>query len=45
MYTRYEVKLQPEGHLTVVEQNRQKPHYTTGSIVRLVWQREHIVVI
>jgi putative spermidine/putrescine transport system ATP-binding protein len=45
MYTRYEVKLQPEGSLTVVEQNRQKPHYATGAIVRLVWQHEHIVVI
>jgi putative spermidine/putrescine transport system ATP-binding protein len=45
MYTRYEVKLQAEGNLTVVEQNRQKPHHTTGAIVQLVWQREHIVVI
>jgi putative spermidine/putrescine transport system ATP-binding protein len=45
MYTRYEVKLQPEGSLTVVEQNRQKPHYATGAIVQLVWHREHIVVI
>jgi putative spermidine/putrescine transport system ATP-binding protein len=45
MYTRYEIGLQPEGFLTVVEQNRQNPHWIQGESVQLLWQREHIVAV
>jgi putative spermidine/putrescine transport system ATP-binding protein len=42
MYTRYEIGLQPEAFLTVVEQNRENSR-TTGESVQLLWQREHMV--
>jgi putative spermidine/putrescine transport system ATP-binding protein len=45
MYTRYEVGLQPEGNLTVVEQNRQNPSLTQGAMVQLIWQRQHMVEV
>jgi putative spermidine/putrescine transport system ATP-binding protein len=43
MYTRYEIGLQPEAFLTVVEQNRENSPLTTGESVQLLWQREHMV--
>ncbi len=43
MYTRYEIGLQPEVFLTVVEQNRENSPLTTGESVQLLWQREHMV--
>jgi putative spermidine/putrescine transport system ATP-binding protein len=43
MYTRYEIQLQSEGVLTVVEQNRQPSGWSQGDSVRLLWQREHMV--
>ncbi|HEY9626247.1 MAG TPA: ABC transporter ATP-binding protein [Coleofasciculaceae cyanobacterium] len=45
MYTRYEIGLQPEGLLSVVEQNRQSSHWAEGEAVQLLWQREHIVMV
>jgi putative spermidine/putrescine transport system ATP-binding protein len=42
MYTRYEIGLEPEAFLTVVEQNRDNSR-TTGESVQLLWQREHMV--
>lgn len=41
MYTRYRVKLQPEGFLTVIEQNRDKPRWSQGETVRLIWEKTH----
>lgn len=42
MYTRYRVQLEPEGYLTVVEQNRGNQSMKAGEPVRLLWQRSHI---
>jgi len=41
MYTRYRVQLQPEGCLTVIEQNRDKPRWHQGENVRLLWEKIH----
>ncbi|MDX2212237.1 MAG: ABC transporter ATP-binding protein [Oculatellaceae cyanobacterium bins.114] len=41
MYTRYRVQLQPEGFLTVIEQNRDKPQWSRGETVRLIWEKTH----
>jgi putative spermidine/putrescine transport system ATP-binding protein len=40
MYTRYRVQLQPEGGLTVIEQNRDQPQWKPGDRVCLFWDRE-----
>lgn len=45
MYTRYEVGLQPEGNLTVVEQNRQNSHLAQGAAVQLIWHRQHMIEV
>jgi putative spermidine/putrescine transport system ATP-binding protein len=45
MYTRYEVELQGDGRLTVVEQNRQESRFAQGDRVQLVWDREYMVEV
>jgi putative spermidine/putrescine transport system ATP-binding protein len=45
MYTRYEVGLQPDGSLTVVEQNRQSSHFAQGAAVQLIWHRQHMIEV
>ena len=42
MYTRYRVQLQPEGMLTIVEQNRDNRRLSQAEKVRVLWKREHI---
>jgi putative spermidine/putrescine transport system ATP-binding protein len=45
MYTRYRIILQPEGSLTVVEQNRESINREIGTAVKLIWQQQHICPI
>ena len=45
MYTRYQVQLQPEGTLTIVEQNRDRCHLSQGEKVRILWKREAIALL
>jgi putative spermidine/putrescine transport system ATP-binding protein len=45
MYTRYRVQLEPEGDLTVVEQNRSAIGFDRGQQVRLIWQRRSMVIL
>ena len=45
MYTRYQVQLQPEGMLTIVEQNRDRCHLSQGEKVRVLWKRESIALL
>ena len=42
MYRRYRVKLQSEGWLTVVEQNRHPLRFVQGETVQMFWEWSHL---